>query len=70
MAEHKVQIESWGPFAEGKNDMLHNELLQKLASAIPQKHRASGIALANQARRGGHPQVRPQRAHCEEFQRL
>lgn len=32
MAEHKVQIESWGPFAEGKNDMFHNELLQKLGT--------------------------------------
>jgi 2,5-diketo-D-gluconate reductase A len=27
LAENKVQIESWGPFAEGKNDMFTNELL-------------------------------------------
>ncbi len=27
MIENKVQIEAWGPFAEGKNDLFHNELL-------------------------------------------
>jgi 2,5-diketo-D-gluconate reductase A len=27
MEENGVQIESWGPFAEGKNDLFHNELL-------------------------------------------
>ena len=25
--ENRVQIESWGPFAEGKNNIFHNELL-------------------------------------------
>lgn len=28
MLENNVQIESWGPFAEGKNDMFKNELLK------------------------------------------
>ena len=32
MADHGVQIEAWGPFAEGKNDLFHNELLQGLAA--------------------------------------
>jgi Aldo/keto reductases, related to diketogulonate reductase len=27
LQENNVQIESWGPFAEGKNDLFHNELL-------------------------------------------
>jgi len=27
LQENNVQIESWGPFAEGKNDIFHNELL-------------------------------------------
>ena len=27
MKENNVQIESWGPFAEGKNNIFHNELL-------------------------------------------
>lgn len=30
MKENNVQIESWGPFAEGKNDMFKNELLQSI----------------------------------------
>lgn len=30
MVDNKVQIESWGPFAEGKNDMFKNELLQSI----------------------------------------
>jgi len=32
--ENGVQIESWAPFAEGKNDLFHNELLL----SIGQKH--------------------------------
>jgi len=27
LLDNKVQIEAWGPFAEGKNDLFHNELL-------------------------------------------
>lgn len=27
MVDHGVQIEAWGPFAEGKNDLFHNEVL-------------------------------------------
>lgn len=27
LQENKVQIQSWGPFAEGKNNLFHNELL-------------------------------------------
>ena len=34
LAENNVQIESWGPFAEGKNNIFHNELLLSIA----QKH--------------------------------
>ena len=34
MSEHSVQIESWGPFAEGKNDLFANPIL----SAIGQAH--------------------------------
>ncbi len=33
MQENKVQIESWGPFAEGKNNMFQNELLKLIAEA-------------------------------------
>ena len=31
LQENKVQIESWGPFAEGKNDIFKNELLLSIA---------------------------------------
>ncbi|PAW95123.1 2,5-diketo-D-gluconic acid reductase [Mucilaginibacter sp. MD40] len=30
MIDNNVQIESWGPFAEGKNDLFKNELLQSI----------------------------------------
>jgi len=32
MQENNIQIESWGPFAEGKNDIFKNELLVSLAA--------------------------------------
>src|SRR5574339_730803 len=32
LQENNVQIESWGPFAEGKNNIFQNELLLSLAS--------------------------------------
>jgi len=31
LQENGVQIESWGPFAEGKNNIFHNELLLSIA---------------------------------------
>lgn len=37
MKENNVQIESWGPFAEGKNNMFQNELLVSIA----EKHNKS-----------------------------
>jgi 2,5-diketo-D-gluconate reductase A len=37
LQENGVQIESWGPFAEGRNDIFANELLQGLAT----KHQKS-----------------------------
>ncbi|MCM3626102.1 aldo/keto reductase [Paenibacillus glycanilyticus] len=37
MKENKVQIESWAPFAEGKNDLFQNDVLLSLA----EKHQKS-----------------------------
>lgn len=37
MKENNVQIESWGPFAEGKNNLFQNEVL----AAIAEKHHKS-----------------------------
>lgn len=31
LEENKVQIQSWGPFAEGKNHIFHNEILTAIA---------------------------------------
>ena len=31
LTENNVQMESWGPFAEGKNNIFHNGLLQSVA---------------------------------------
>ncbi|MBX6360176.1 MAG: aldo/keto reductase [Acidobacterium ailaaui] len=31
LQEYHVQMESWGPFAEGKNDLFHNPLLVSLS---------------------------------------
>ena len=31
LQENNVQIESWGPFAEGKNNLFHNDLLAGIA---------------------------------------
>jgi 2,5-diketo-D-gluconate reductase A len=32
LIDNKVQIESWGPFAEGKNDLFHNDLLRSIGA--------------------------------------
>jgi len=32
MIDNNVQIESWGPFAEGKNNIFHNKLLQSIGN--------------------------------------
>ena len=32
LIDNQVQIESWGPFAEGKNELFHNELLGATAA--------------------------------------
>jgi len=34
LLENNIQIESWGPFAEGKNNIFHNELLKSIAQVI------------------------------------
>src|SRR5580765_4158729 len=31
LQENNVQMESWGPFAEGKNNLFHNEVLRSIA---------------------------------------
>lgn len=31
LQENNIQIESWGPFAEGKNNIFHNDVLRSIA---------------------------------------
>ena len=33
LQENGIQMESWGPFAEGKNNIFHNELLKSIADS-------------------------------------
>jgi 2,5-diketo-D-gluconate reductase A len=33
MREHSVQIEAWGPFGEGRNDLFSNETLTRIGAA-------------------------------------
>ena len=63
LQENGVQIESWGPFAEGKNNIFQNELLVSLGREIPEKRGTDHSALADTTRRRGHSQVRPQGAN-------
>lgn len=32
LIDNQVQIESWGPFAEGKNDLFHNQVLASIGA--------------------------------------
>jgi diketogulonate reductase-like aldo/keto reductase len=32
LQENNIQLESWGPFAEGKNNIFHNEVLASIAT--------------------------------------
>jgi diketogulonate reductase-like aldo/keto reductase len=34
LQENNVQIESWGPFAEGKNNIFHNDVLLSIAEKL------------------------------------
>ncbi len=42
MKKYGVQIESWGPFAEGRNDMFTNETLK----AVGEKYNKSTAQVA------------------------
>lgn len=50
LTDNKVQIESWGPFAEGRNNLFQNELL--LSIAIKNKKSIAQVVLRWLMRRG------------------
>ena len=70
LQENKVQIESWGPFAEGRNNLFQNELLRSIAAQTPENGRADRPALADPTRRRGDPQVGARRTDRGEFRRV
>jgi 2,5-diketo-D-gluconate reductase A len=53
-----VQIESWGPFAEGRNNLFTESAAQRNRRGARQVRGPGGAALAHPARRRGHSQVR------------
>ena len=65
MREHGVQIESWGPFAEGQNNIFSDRPSSNRRRAR-QEPRPGRAALAHPARRRRHPQVGPTRSGCAE----
>jgi diketogulonate reductase-like aldo/keto reductase len=50
MKENNIQIESWGPFAEGKNDFFQNEILISIAEKY--KKSVAQVALRWLTQRG------------------
>lgn len=70
MASEGVQIESWAPFAEGRNNLFGNGTLVSLAREIPEIGRSGRSALADPARRGRDPEVGASGAHGRKYRRL
>lgn len=74
MNAYGVRHESWGPFAEGRNNMFTDPTLTAIAAAhgrsVGQVGRAGRAALADPTRRDRDPQIRPPRADAREPRRL
>ena len=64
MRERGVQIESWGPFAEGRNDLFTDSTLSGDRRRPRQVRRAGRPALAHPAQRRRHSEVGPPGAHA------
>ena len=70
LQENRVQIESWGPFAEGKNNIFQNELASLAGRKLQENGRADHPTLANPTRRRGDTQVGSQGKNRGEFRRV
>ena len=66
LQENKVQIDSWGPFAEGKNNIFQNEALQSIAGKYGKSIAHVILRLAYATRCGGNSQVSAQGADGRE----
>ena len=66
MTQLGVQLESWGPFAEGRNNLFSDPVLTE--SVRPRQVRGSGcFALDDSARRRGDPEVGSSREDRQNF---
>ena len=68
LQENNVQIESWGPFAEGKNNIFQNELLGFDWQEIQQNHCTGDSSLAYTKRCCCHSKISSQRKNGRELQ--
>jgi hypothetical protein len=70
MQENNVQIESWGLFAEGKNNIFQNELLLSIAGKLRQNGRPGDPALADTKRSRRYSEISAEGEDRREFQNL
>ena len=70
MREHGVQIESWGPFAEGQNNIFSDPVLSEIGAAHGKSVAQVILRWLIQRDVDRHPQVRPPRADAREHRRL
>ena len=57
MREPDIQIESWGPFAEGRNDVFSNPLLSEIGAAHGKSVGQVVPPVVDPARRHRHTEV-------------
>ena len=67
MKSKGVQMQSWAPFAEGHNDLFHNEALTGHRGQVRQERGPGGAALAAPAGHRVHPQEHQARSHGPEL---
>ncbi len=68
LQENNVQIESWGPFAEGKNNMFQNELLLSLAAKTQEIRPSNNSALAVSKRSSRYSKISSQGKNYRKLQ--
>lgn len=67
MESKGVAMEGWAPFAEGKNDLFHNEALETIAKAHGKTVAQVSASLVAAARHHLHPEISEERTHGAEL---
>ena len=70
MSDRGVQIESWGPFAEGRNNLFSDPTLVRDRSGARQVSRSGRTPLAHAARRGRRPKIGTSGANARKLRRV